>query len=96
MISVDFNKAYRQASEMSRCADELLTQCNKLGDVIAGVRHNWQGETANAYIRKLEAFENELKENAQQCKKDAAAFRARVDVIKAAEEMAESVISGSM
>ena len=96
MISVDFNKAYHQASGMSQCADELLTQCNKLNDVIAEIRRNWLGDSANAYIKKLEAFASDLKEKAQQCKRDATSFRARVDDIKEAEEEAERVLSVAM
>jgi len=96
MISVDFNKAYHQASGMSQCADELLQQSNRLSDVIVEIRRNWQGETANAFIKKLEAFADNLKENAQQCRRDANAFRARVDDIKEAEEEAERLISAAV
>jgi uncharacterized protein YukE len=92
MLTVDFGKAYRKAEDMSQCADDILKQSNKLKEIIIDIRSNWQGDTANAYIKKLEALEEVLSENAAKCREDAAAFRSRINEVREAEEIAKSAL----
>ena len=92
-IDIDFGLAYRQADDIMRCADELLRQYRNLGMSIVDVRDSWQGDASAAYIEKLEAFGSQLQADAARCRELAAAFRAKVDEIKAAEEEATSVLS---
>jgi uncharacterized protein YukE len=87
-LSIDFALAYRQAHSMAQCADEMQQQFGRLNSIITEVRAAWKGPNASAYIKKLEAFGTKLQANAKKCREDAAAFRARIDAIKAAEERA--------
>jgi|GEM_PF-2659625 len=95
MISIDFSRAYRQADSMAQCAEEMLQQHKKMAGVIEEIRGAWQGETASSYIKKIEGFSSQLKANSEKCRKDAAAFRARIDAIKEAEEEAAAAIAAS-
>ncbi|MCL2151794.1 MAG: hypothetical protein FWH57_02365 [Oscillospiraceae bacterium] len=92
MLEIDFRKAYLQAAGMAQCAEGIVEQKKKLEGIIDGVRGAWQGETASAYIKKLEALGEKLEEEAKKIREDAAAFRAKIDYIKRAEEAAQSAI----
>ena len=86
MLEIDFNKAYSQAEKMAQCADGMLEQHNKLVSLIAEARGAWQGESANAYIKKLEALAEKIKSDAAKCRANAVAFNKKIGVIKKAEE----------
>lgn len=91
-ISIDYTKAERQAQSLEQCASDLLQQSGELSSIISTVRRSWQGETASAYIRKLEILENELRANADRCSNDAADFRARINAIRRADEEARAAM----
>ena len=91
-ISIDYAKAEQQAQSLEQCANDMLQQSRELGSIIASVRQSWQGDTANAYIRKLEVLENDLRANADRCSRDAVDFRARINAIKKADEEAKAAI----
>jgi len=91
-ISLDYSKAKRQADNLEQCANDMLRQSREVGSIIADIRGVWQGETAGAYIKKLQALETELRENANKCSKDAIAFRAKISALKKADEEARKVI----
>jgi len=92
-ISLDYSKAERQAQCLEQCAGDMLRQSREVGNIIAEVRRVWQGETANAYVRKLQILETELRENANKCSKDAIDFRAKIATIKKADEEASKIIA---
>ena len=91
-INLDYAKAERQASTLEQCAGEMLQQSKAVGTIISEVRHAWQGDTANAYLRKLEALRDELRLNSERCNEDAIDFRARIRAIKKADEDAQRAI----
>ena len=91
-ISIDYAKAERQAQSLEQCASDLLQQSGELSSIISVVRRSWQGNTANAYIRKLEVLESELRSNADRCSKDAVEFRARINAIRKADEEAKAAM----
>jgi len=93
MIDIDFNKAYVQAETMAQCADGIQQQQQKLNNLIAEIRRAWHGETATAYINKLEAFSDKLKTEAKMCRESAVTFRTRINSIKTAEEAVQRTIS---
>ena len=92
-ISLDYTKAERQAQTLEQCASDLLQQSRDVSNIISEIRVVWQGETATAYIRKLEALENELRANANKCNKDAIDFRAKIAAVKKADEDTKAVIA---
>jgi len=93
MISIDFNKAGSQVERMAQCADGMLEQQKKLANIITEIRAAWQGDTAAAYIKKLEALSEKLAADAKQCRSDANAFRAKLTAVKEAEAAAEAAAS---
>jgi uncharacterized protein YukE len=88
-LSLDYNKAQRQAQSLEQCAEDMLRQSREVGSIIADIRRVWQGETANAYIRKLQTLETELRENANKCSKDAIDFRSKIRAVRTADEEAQ-------
>ena len=86
MLEIDFDKAYAQVGKMEQCADGMLEQHNKLVSLIAEVRGAWQGESANAYIKKMEALAEKIKSDAEKCRANAKSFRLKIGTIKKAEE----------
>ena len=88
VLSIDFEKAYRQARTLAGSGEEMLQLAGRLNDIASEVRRSWRGETAAAYLRKIESFDKVLRAGAGKCRDDAAAFRAKIDAIKAAEEAA--------
>lgn len=86
MFSIDFNLAERQASEYARCAEELFQEHGRLENIIAEVRKAWKGEASAMYLRKLEAFRSQLRNDAAQLRSDAIAFRARIEELRRLEE----------
>ena len=93
MIDIDFNKAYAQAQVMAQCAEGIRQQQQKLNSLIEGIRKAWHGQTAEAYIKKLEAFSDKLQTEAKKCAETATAFHLRLNSIKAAEEAVQSAIN---
>jgi len=91
-ITLDYSKAERQAECLEQCASDLLRHSREVGSIIADVRNVWQGDTANAYVRKLAALEDELRVNAERCGRDAIDFRAKIKAIKLADEEAKAAI----
>ena len=92
MISIDFKKAQHQAESMRHCAEAMVYQCKKLHHVITEMRNVWKGKSADAYIKKLEAFCTKLEEDAKKCLKGAEAFQAKINRIKEAEDTASRAI----
>ena len=92
MLSLDFDLSYRQAESIKQYADEMLRLQNRLTAAITEVRAAWGGETASAYIKKLEAVRERLQISTKQCYSGADSFRARIDAIKEAEEKACVII----
>ena len=93
MIDIDFDKAVAQAAGMAQCADGIMQQYNKLNSLIADIRRSWKGETADAYIRKLEEFATILESDAKKCRDAATNFRTKVNFIKQTEETAKSILA---
>jgi len=91
-ISIDYTKAERQAQALEQCASDLQQQSGELNSIISAVRRSWQGDTAIAYIRKLEVLESELRASADRCSNDAVEFRARIETIKRADEEARAAM----
>ena len=91
-ITLDYVKAEYQAECLEQCAGDLLRQSRDVNVIISDVRRAWQGDTADVYIKKLIALEDELRANADKCSKDAADFRARIKAFKKADEDAKAVI----
>ena len=94
-INIDFELAYRQADEMSRCADELFIQHKNLEMSIAELCSIWTGGVSATFVEKLEASASLLYADAVKCRDEAAAFRMKVDEIKLAEESATHAMSCS-
>jgi uncharacterized protein YukE len=84
-LSIDFVRAEKQARTLEQCTDELQRQSREIGEIISEVRRTWQGETANAYIRKLEAFERTLISSTKRCNEVAADFRTKIGALRKAE-----------
>ena len=93
MIDINFDKATAQAAGMAQCADGIMQQHNKLISLIADVRKAWRGETADAYIRKLEEFATILETDAKKCREASANFRAKINFIKQTEEIAKNILA---
>jgi len=93
-FSIDFNKAYRQADALAQSAEQLRQESNRISEIANETQRNWIGETAEAFFAKLQILESELREGASRAKQDAAAFRARIDAIREAEEMAMAAMKG--
>ena len=60
-ISVDFEKANRNARELEEIASELnrLAQ-NTCQQVLRDLRQGWKGESARAYLQKTEALQQQM------------------------------------
>ena len=93
MLTVDFDKAYRQAAEMAQVAHELFEQSDRLIAVTNGVRGIWSGESADTYLAKLESLAETLKQNAKGCSDAADEFYALIAEIQAAEAEAQNIIA---
>jgi len=91
-ISLDYTKAENQAQCLEQCASDMLRQSREVGNIIADVRRVWHGDTAGAYIKKLQMLETELRENANKCSNDAIDFRAKIDAVKRADEEVKRAI----
>ena len=96
MIKIDFNIAYRQAQEMSNCADEMYRQREKLNSVLAEVRNAWRGRVSQMYVQKMESFGDRLEKEVAQCRADAVEFRARIDELKRMEEEAARAMEAAL
>ena len=91
MIDINFEKANRQAANWSLCAEGIEEQSRKLNSIGNDLCDTWpNGTTALNYVtNKLYEFADKLKADAERCRNDAAAFRARIHAVKAAEEEAK-------
>ena len=94
-ISLDYTKAERQAQSLERCASDMLRQSREVGFIINELRGVWQGDTANAYIRKLQVLEHELRENGNRCSTDASNFRAKITKVRSTDEKALRAIENN-
>ena len=94
MLTVDFEKAYHQAREMAQIAQGILAQGDRLAMIATEMRSNWDGETAAAYLSKMELLAQTLKQNGKGCAVAAEAFLARIAEIQAAEDEAVRILGG--
>ena len=78
MSSVDFDKAAQQAGALDQAAQCLYAQSDRMGKIVSELSALWHGDTADVYIRELNAFSGQLRLEAKRCSIAAEAFHARI------------------
>ncbi len=55
LIEITFGNAIAQANQLEACADEMTALSNRrLAEIQDNIQAAWQGESAAAYVQKLE------------------------------------------
>lgn len=83
LIEITFGNALTQARQLENCADEMIRLANSnLGSIKGDLNNAWQGDSANAYLTKLDltadnivATANKLNQIAATIRKVAGIFR---------------------
>lgn len=83
MQSFDFDsgRVLHQISQMESSANEIANLRRRVSSACDTLRNAWQGEASAAYIRRLEEYMGLLEVNENRIRRDAAAYRRRVDEI---------------
>lgn len=68
-ILVEFRQVREQAKALEECAGELSSIEKQLQDLTAGLRAQWQGESADLYCQKCEELGGKLNNSANHLKK---------------------------
>ena len=83
MIEITFGNAIAQANQLETCADEMVALANRrMADIKNNILTAWQGESAMAYIEKMDltgdgilATANKLYQIARTVRETARQFR---------------------
>lgn len=83
MIEITFGNALTQASHLEECADDMMRLANeKMGSIKSNVQYAWEGDSARAYIEKMNmtasnivVTANKLRQTAKAIRKIAYTFR---------------------
>lgn len=83
LIEITFGNAVAQAKQLDECADAMVRLANNsIGNIKSDLNSAWQGDSANAYIAKLDLTSeniittaNKLYEIARTIRKVARIFR---------------------
>ena len=68
-ILVEFRQVREQAKALEECAGELSSIEKQLQDLTAGLRAQWQGESADLYCQKCEELGGKLNNSANHLEK---------------------------
>lgn len=74
-ILVEFRQVREQAKALEECAGELSSIEKQLQDLTAGLRAQWQGESADLYCQKCEELGGKLNNSAKHLEKVSTAIR---------------------
>ena len=74
-ILVEFRQVREQAKALEECAGELSSIEKQLQDLTAGLRAQWQGESADLYCQKCEELGGKLNNSANHLEKVSTAIR---------------------
>ena len=72
---VEFRQVREQAKALEECAGELSSIEKQLQDLTAGLRAQWQGESADLYCQKCEELGGKLNNSANHLEKVSTAIR---------------------
>ena len=74
-ILVEFRQVREQAKALEECVGELSSIEKQLQDLTAGLRAQWQGESADLYCQKCEELGGKLNNSANHLEKVSTAIR---------------------
>lgn len=74
-ILVEFRQVQEQTNALEECVMELNSIGKQLQDLTAGLRGQWQGESADLYCQKCEALEGKLNRSAENLGKTSDAIK---------------------
>jgi len=92
MVSIDYSKAALQARALRQTADGMRSLGSRTHRLTTEIRAAWQGNTAEAYLRKLEAYANRMQNEAARCMKTAEALRSRLEELWALDSEAMRIL----
>lgn len=91
-ISMNFNKAKRQAEELDKIASDLRNLANRdLSETLSELSSGWTGDSANLFIGKGENLKSHILNTANQLSAAANALRQNATAIYNAERKAELI-----
>lgn len=86
LIEITFGNALTQASQLEACADEMVKLANSnLNSVKGDLSAAWQGESANAYLAKLDLTAGNIRTTADKLYQIAASIRQVARIFRESE-----------
>lgn len=86
MIEITYNDAMRQASALDQYADEMLRVANnQVGNIKSDISVAWQGDSANAYLRKLDTAAGNIRQTAARLRDIASTLRSVATIFRNSE-----------
>lgn len=86
MIEITFANAIAQAKEIDECAQEMLRVANSgLGGIKSELGSAWQGDSADAYLRKVDVSASNITKTAQRLQDVAQTLRSVAEIFRDTE-----------
>ena len=92
MLVIDYGKEMSRACALRQAAEGLLSLGGWAYKVAADIRVAWQGEAAEAYLLKIDAFALRLRQDADDCMEDARNYMRRIMIMQEAEDEAVRIL----
>jgi hypothetical protein len=96
MLSIDFEKAYRQTDMIERIAKGFHEQIHELETMFGEFDLVWSGETSKYYRAKLETFIALMKQNACEFSTISNNYQKIIDMLVQAEEGNVSLLNNEV
>lgn len=86
MIEITFGNALTQANQLDACADDMVRLANNsLGGIKSDLSAAWQGESANAYIGKMDTAAQNMLATAEKLRQIADTIRSVARIFRTTE-----------
>lgn len=86
LIEITFGNAMTQARQLDQCAEDMLRVANNnMGNIKGDISAAWQGESANAYIQKMDLTAGNIVKTAQRLQEIAQTLRTVANIFRNTE-----------